>query len=84
MGVKKLLKKLEKQLLAGERKGYVEHDQIDGLLESIRTKKKKLQKKLCKEKDPGKRNVLKTELKIVALQLKRGSVLRDKLGGKDS
>jgi hypothetical protein len=82
MGMKKLLKTLERQLLAAERKGYVDYDQIDELLEGIRKKEKKLKKKLQKEKDPGKRKTLKTELKIVALQLKRGSARRDKLKGK--
>jgi hypothetical protein len=83
MGVKKLFKKLEKQLLAGEREGYVHHDQVDELLQSIRKKQKKLKKKLQKEKDPGKRKTLKTELKIVALQLKRGGARRDKLKSRD-
>jgi hypothetical protein len=81
MGVKKLLKKLESLLLAGEREGYVHCDQIDELLESIRKKEKKLKKKLHKEKDPDKRKVLKTELKIVALQLKRGGARREKPKG---
>jgi DNA polymerase elongation subunit (family B) len=79
MGVKKLLKKLETKLLEGERKGSLQPGQIDELLENIRKKEKKLKKKLRKEKDPGKRKVLKTELKIVALQLKRGNARRDKV-----
>jgi hypothetical protein len=79
MGLKKLFKKLESQLLKGEGNGAVSPRQIDELLESIRKKEKKLKKKLCKEKDPGKRKTLKTELKIVALQLKRGNALRVKL-----
>jgi ribosome-associated translation inhibitor RaiA len=81
MGANKLLKKLDKQLLEQEQGDQDRYEQIDELLKRIEKKEKKLKKKLHKEKDPGKRKRLKTELKIVALQLKRGAARREELAG---
>jgi hypothetical protein len=80
MGTKKLLKKLGKYLDNADMDDHEHCDQLDELLDKIRKKEQKLKSKLEGERDPEERKHLKTELKIVALQLKRGMARREELG----
>jgi rubrerythrin len=82
MGTKKLLKKLGKYLDNADMDEREHCDQLDELLDKIRKKEEKLKSKLEGESDPEERKHLKTELKIVALQLKRGTARREELGEK--
>jgi hypothetical protein len=45
-------------------------------------KEKKLQKKIAKEKNPTKRKQMKTDLKVIAVQYKKGMARREELQGK--
>ena len=74
---------LEKEYLdkAGQAK-KANCDRIDGILEKLAQKEKKLKKKLEKEKNAAKRKRLKTELKIIAVQRRKGIERREELKGK--
>ena len=77
MGIEKLLKDLTDYLDKGERKKKAHCERIDELLAKLEEKEAKLTKKLEKEKDTVKRKRLKTELKIVAVQRKKGAQRRE-------
>jgi hypothetical protein len=79
MGITKLLENLNAYLVQGGKKSPAKCDQIDDLLDQLRDKEKKLKKKLEKEKNRSKRKRLKTDLKIVAVQLKKGRKRRDEV-----
>ena len=72
MGIKKIVENLTAYLDEGKRKKRVDCDQILVLIEKLGEKEKKLEKKLEKEKNPAKRKKLKTELKIVSVQRRKG------------
>lgn len=85
MGIKKLLKNLNEYLEKGKKKkkkNLVTCDRIDDLLEQLKEKEKKLKKQLDKEKNTSKRKRIKTELKVIALQVKKGVKRRDELCAK--
>ena len=82
MGIEKLLKDLTDYLDKGERKKKAHCERIDELLGKLEEKEAKLTKKLEKEKDTVKRKRLKTELKIVAVQRKKGVQRREELDTK--
>ena len=82
MGIEKLLDNLKDYLDKGERKKKAHCDRIDELLAKLAEKEKKLRKKLEKEKDERKRKRLSTELKIIAVQRKKGAARRDQLSDK--
>ncbi|MCP3868679.1 MAG: hypothetical protein GY703_11400 [Gammaproteobacteria bacterium] len=82
MGIEKLLGDLKAYLDKGERKKKAHCQRIDELLAKLEEKEHKLTKKLEKEKDSAKRKRLKTELKIVAVQRKKGAVRRNELSNK--
>lgn len=82
MGIEKLLKDLTDYLDKGERKKKAHCERIDELLAKLEEKEAKLTKKLEKEKDTVKRKRLKTELKIVAVQRKKGVQRREELDTK--
>ena len=82
MGIEKLLKDLTDYLDKGERKKKAHCERIDELLAKLEEKEAKLTKKLEKEKDTIKRKRLKTELKIVAVQRKKGVQRREELDTK--
>ncbi len=79
MGTKKLLKKLDKHLDNADMDVREHCELLDELLDKIKKREDKLQSKLENESDPAERKHLKTELKIVALQLKRGTARREEL-----
>ena len=79
MGLKKLLDNLNEYLNRGEKSNSTPCGKIDKLLEKLEEKKKKLEKKHREEKNNSKKKRLKTELKIVALQLKKGYKRRNNL-----
>lgn len=82
MGLKKLLENLNDYLNRGEKSDAVRCTRIDELLEKLEEKKKKLEKKLHVEKNQAKKKRLKTDIKIVTLQLKKGHKRREKLSQK--
>jgi len=82
VGIEKLLKDLTDYLDKGERKKKAHCERIDELLAKLEEKEAKLTKKLEKEKDTVKRKRLKTELKIVAVQRKKGAQRREELDTK--
>ncbi len=84
MGTKKLLTKLGEYLDLADTDEREHCEKIDELLHKIREKEEKLRSKLEEETDPAERKHLKTELKIVALQLKRGAARREELSAKCS
>lgn len=79
MGIEKLLDSLNGFLKKAEKKKTAQCDEIDELLNKLKEKKKKLEKKLSNENNPTKKKRLSTELKIVTLQLKKGSKRRNEL-----
>jgi len=82
VGIEKLLKDLTDYLDKGERKKKAHCERIDELLAKLEEKEAKLTKKLEKEKDTVKRKRLNTELKIVAVQRKKGAQRREELDTK--
>lgn len=80
MGAKKLLDKLNKYLDKGEsRTDAVRCEQIDLILEKLEKKERKLKSKLESEKDKSTRKQLEMEVRIIALQRKKGSKRRKEL-----
>ena len=79
MGLEKLLQNLNNYLQRGEKSNSIRCERIDNLLAKLEEKKKKLEKKLLEQKTPAKKRRLKTDIKIVTLQLKKGYKRRDKL-----
>lgn len=82
MGIKKLIKNLQKQLSKGEKKGKAPLDRIDDLLLDMAKKERNLEQKLSEEKNPTKRKHLKLELKTARVQLKKGKKRRAELAAK--
>ena len=82
MGIKKLIKDLQKQLSKSEQKDNAHLDRIDQLLLDLAKKERKLKKKLAEEKNSSKRKHLKLEMKIFSLQLKKGQKRRAELAKK--
>lgn len=72
MGIKKIVESLTAYLDEGQRKKRMDCDQIVVLLGKLEDKEKKLKKKLDKENNPAKRKKLKTEIKIVSVQRRKG------------
>lgn len=72
MGIKKIVENLTAYLDESKRKKSIDCDQIMALLDKLEEKEKKLEKKLDKEKDSTRRKKLKTELKIVSVQRRKG------------
>ncbi len=80
MGAKKLLEKLQKYLLTGEKRtNSARCEQIDLILNKLEKKEHKLRKKLDSEKDKGQRKRLGMELRILSLQRKKGKKRRKEL-----
>lgn len=73
MGMKKIVESLTSYLDEGQRKKRMDCDQITALLDKLGEKEKKLTKKLEQEKNPAKRKKLKTELKIISVQRRKGA-----------
>lgn len=82
MSINELVETLNDYLTAAGRKKRFQCSRIDELLEQLEKKKKKLKKKLQHEPNATKRKRIKTNLKIVSLQLKKGNKRRDKLKDK--
>jgi len=82
VGIEKLLKDLTNYLDKGERKKKAHCERIDELLAKLEEKEAKITRKLENEKDTVKRKRLKTELKIVAVQRKKGAQRREELDTK--
>ena len=82
MGIKKLIKNLQKQLAKGEKKGNAPLDRIDDLLLEIAKKERKLEQQFSEEKNPAERKQLKLEIKMARLQLKKGKKRRAELAEK--
>ena len=83
MGINKILRKLEKNLdEGGKKKAQVHCERIDDLLGKLKKKETKLKKTLASEKNKHKRKELTLELKIVSLELKKGTKRRKELAEK--
>lgn len=79
MGLEKLLENLQSYLSKADRKKKVHCDRIDDILEKLEEKEKKLEKKLEGEKHKDKRKRIKTELKIISVQRRKGVARRQEL-----
>ena len=82
MGIKKLIKNLQKQLEKSEKRGKAPLDRIDDLLLEMAKKERKLEQHLSEEKNATKRKHLKLELKMARVQLKKGKKRRAELASK--
>ncbi|MET0009428.1 MAG: hypothetical protein ABW124_18545 [Candidatus Thiodiazotropha sp. 6PLUC9] len=82
MKIESLLQNLKKMLKKAELSDKVKCDRIDELLIQLEKKQKRLQGKLENEKNSSKFKRLKTELKVVQAQLKKGNKRRQELGKK--
>lgn len=82
MAIDKLYKKLSDYLDKGERKKVAHCKRIDELLDKLKKKEAHLKKKLAKETDAAKQKRLKTELKVVRAQRKKGDERRIELKAK--
>lgn len=82
MGIEKLLESLNDYLHRSEKKKTVHCDRIDEILSKLEDKKKKLEKKIESENNNTKKKRLKTELKIVSLQMKKAYKRRQELSKK--
>jgi hypothetical protein len=79
MTIDKIYKKLSDYLDKGERKKVAHCKRIDDLLHKLKKKEDHLKKKLSKETDAAKKKRLKTELKVVKAQRKKGEERRVKV-----
>jgi len=79
VGIKKLLENLQNYLSQANRKKQVHCDRIDDILEKLGEKENKLKMKLEGEKHKHKRKRLKTELKIISVQRRKGMARRKEL-----
>ena len=82
MGLNKLLDNLKDYLDKGENSKKAHCDRIDELLVKLAEKEAKLQLKVENETNEAKKKRLKTELKIIAVQRKKGAARREELSGK--
>ncbi|MCB1858450.1 MAG: hypothetical protein KDI63_09270 [Gammaproteobacteria bacterium] len=82
MGLKKLIGNLRDYLDEGEREAFARCDRIDTLLNKLAEKQEKLEKKLENESNASKRKKLKMDLKVIAVQRKKGIVRRQELEDK--
>jgi hypothetical protein len=82
MGIEKLLESLNTYLRKGEKKKSAQCGRIDEILQKLEEKKSKLEKKVKDEKNKSKKKRLNTELKIIALQLKKAHKRREELSEK--
>jgi len=82
MGITKLLDNLKDYLDKGEKKKKAHCDRIDELLAKLEEKEQKLRVKVENETNAGKRKRLDTELKIIAVQRRKGVARREELEGK--
>ncbi|MBW9257428.1 MAG: hypothetical protein K1566_05085 [Candidatus Thiodiazotropha sp. (ex. Lucinisca nassula)] len=82
MKINELLDNLKKRLEKAELSDQAKCDRIDDLLEQLKKKEQRLKKKLDEEKNSKKYKRLKTDLKIVQAQLKKGTQRRDELSNK--
>ena len=82
MGIKKQLEQLKEYLDKASRTKKANCDRIDKILTNLQQKEKKLKKQLDEEKNSAKRKKLKTELKIIAVQRRKGIARRAELKGK--
>lgn len=82
MGIEKLLDNLKDYLDKGEKKKKAHCDRIDKLLAKLAEKEEKLRKKMENEVDERKQKRLNTELKIIAVQRKKGAARRAELAEK--
>ena len=80
--MKKQLELLKEYLDKAAQAKNANCSRIDTILEKLEEKEKKLRKKLDKEKNAAKRKRLKTELKIIAVQRRKGIERREELKGK--
>lgn len=79
MGIESLLESLNNYLNRGEKKKSAPCDRIDEILSKLEAKKKKLAHKLTSEENNTKKKRLKTDLKIVTLQLKKAHKRREEM-----
>ena len=82
MGIEKLLENLNNYLDKGEKKKKAHCDRIDELLVKLEEKEIKLRQKVEGETNEAKKKRLSTELKIIAVQRKKGVARREELSEK--
>lgn len=82
MGIEKLLDSLKDYLDKGEAKKKAHCDRIDELLAKLEEKEIKLRQKVENETNETKKKRLNTELKIIAVQRKKGAARREELSDK--
>jgi hypothetical protein len=79
MGLKKLIKSVQKILNSEAEREQVTPERIDELLGELEHKEKKLHHKLSEEKHSKKRKDLKLQLKIISTQRKKALALLHEL-----
>jgi tRNA A37 N6-isopentenylltransferase MiaA len=82
MNINELLENLKKRLEKAELSDTAKCDRIDELLVQLKKKEQRLKNKLEEEKNSKKYKRLKTDLKIVQAQLKKGIKRRNELSKK--
>jgi len=82
MGLKHLIKSVQKILSSDIEREHISRERIDELLGELEKKQKKLHHKLSEEKHSKKRKDLKLQLKIVSTQHKKGMDLLHELENK--
>lgn len=82
MGIKKTLRKLQKNLKKGDKKKEIHCERIDDLLDKLKKNETKLKKMLANEKNKHKRKQLTLQLKIVSLERKKGAKRRKEIADK--
>ena len=82
MKIDSLLQNLKKLLDKAVLSDKAKCNRIDELLAQLKKKETRLQAKMKEEKDSKKYKRLKTDLKIVRAQLKKGTKRRDELSKK--
>jgi Skp family chaperone for outer membrane proteins len=79
MGLEKIIKQLKHYLNDSDGKNKAVCAHIDELLEKLEKKEKKLHEKIEAEDNSDARKKLKTELKVVQLQIKKGHKKRKEI-----
>lgn len=82
MKLSKILKNLDKYLHKAKASNAVRCDQLDSLLDELKSKGKKTEKALAKEKGGTERKQLKLELKMIKVELRKAKERRKELSAK--
>ena len=82
MKLEKILRNLERFFQKGEESSKVRCGRLDDLLDELKSKQKKTENALRKQKDSDKRKKLKLESKIISMELGKAKQRRKELDKK--